>query len=154
LWTNKDSYNLTAGQTGFDNYQTKMPSYWAMPFKKLCVGFKVNNVLNWTVIPYNATSLYDVIADGRYKPLTVGKSGWMSLMKGSSLQPNCNEEGFNNHNFVRIGIRTNQENDCRTCDSALGFGLRIGLYSCGNKCHYKCNNGNLDVAAFGYIMLQ
>ncbi|KAK3739923.1 hypothetical protein QZH41_004934 [Actinostola sp. cb2023] len=43
LWSNKESYNLTAGQTGFDNYQTKMPSYWAMPFQKLCVGLKVGS---------------------------------------------------------------------------------------------------------------
>jgi len=157
LWTNKDSYNLTAGQTGFDNYQTKMPSYWAMPFQKLCVGFKVNNVLNWIVIPYSGTSLYDVIQPGIYKAVTVvSKETWLSLIAGSSLQPYCNQKGFNVYGYARIGIRANQENDCRTCDSAMGFGLK-GNYSCGifcayyNSCKYGINN---NIMAHGYIMLQ
>ena len=89
---------MTAGQTAFDNYQTKMPSYWAMPFQKLCVGLEYNNVLNWAVIPYKASSLYDVIADGTYRSFGdagIGKEKWLSLFNDAKLQDNCNREGFN-----------------------------------------------------------
>jgi len=148
---------LTAGQTGFDNYQTKMPSYWAMPFQKLCVGFKVNNTLNWTVIPYNGSSLYDVIAPDVFVAVTgVNKTTWMSLIAGSSLQQNCNQTGFNVYGFARLGIRANEQDDCLTCDSAIGFGLGRS-YSCGNFCvwHVGCSNGNMTIIrAHGYIMLQ
>ncbi|KAK3739931.1 hypothetical protein QZH41_015979, partial [Actinostola sp. cb2023] len=143
LWSNKESYNLTAGQTGFDNYQTKMPSYWAMPFQKLCVGLKVGNDLRWAAISYSASSLYDVIADGKFRAFSIGKATWLSLIAGASLQANCNMEGFN-IGVARIGIKSNNENNCITPDTNIGFGLNHH-HSCGNR------GGQY---AFGYIMIQ
>ncbi|KAK3731831.1 hypothetical protein QZH41_020192, partial [Actinostola sp. cb2023] len=148
LWSNKESYNLTAGQTGFDNYQTKMPSYWAMPFQKLCIGFKVGNDLRWVAIPYSASSLYDVIADGTFRQFSIGRATWMSLIAGASLQNNCNKEGFNNGRS-RIGISSNNEHDCITTDSYIGFGIANWVsISCGNRYY------SLRKAAFGYILIQ
>ena len=43
------------------------------------------------------------------------------------MQANCNREGFNNkvnnvHAAIRIGILGNEQNDCGTPDSRVGFG--------------------------------
>ncbi|XP_028516423.1 uncharacterized skeletal organic matrix protein 5-like [Exaiptasia diaphana] len=166
LWTNKKSYNPIAGQTGFDNNQTKMPSYWAMPFDKLCVGLKVNDTLKWTVIPYKASSLYDVIAKGEYRPTNISKAKWLSLIDGARLQENCNREGFNTgyekSGYHRIGIISNEQNDCNSVDSFLGIGAKKKIhkhtipFSCGNFCgHGKtCNGREISITAFGYIMIQ
>jgi hypothetical protein len=137
-----------------------MPSYWGMPFQSLCVGLKVGNNLNWALIPYKATSLYDVIADGVDRNFTIGRTKWMSLIGGSSLQSNCNAEGFNGGTgraaVLRIGIRGNQEDDCNTPDSAIGFGFGIILkeVSCGNRCRLRCNNDVRNTIAFGYILIK
>jgi len=52
---------------------------------------------------------------------SVGKA----LMPGGSMQPYCNREGVNSScgsRTVRLGMLTNQENDCDSCDSYLGVG--------------------------------
>ncbi|XP_031557830.1 uncharacterized protein LOC116294375 [Actinia tenebrosa] len=154
LWSDKKAYNLSAGKTGFDNHETKMSSYWAMPFQSLCVGVKVGNNLNWALIPYPASSLYDVIADGSRRTFTIGRNKWLSLIGGSSLQPYCNIEGFNNVLAVRIGIRSNNENNCNSPDSAIGFGLPWSGLTCGNRCRISCSKGDKDVVAFGYILIK
>jgi hypothetical protein len=51
--------------SGFDDQETKLATYWNTPFKEICLGMKVNNSLNFISISYQASSLYDVIADGR-----------------------------------------------------------------------------------------
>ena len=75
--------------------QTKLASYWNTPFDKICLGMKVNGVTKWIMINHQASSLFNVIADGDFKNTNVGKNKWLSLMDGSRLQENCNEEGFN-----------------------------------------------------------
>ncbi|XP_001640993.2 uncharacterized protein LOC5521309 [Nematostella vectensis] len=55
LWTDKSAYNPSAGLTDFDNQETKLPSYWAVPFTKICIGLKVGDTLKSMTIPYTAT---------------------------------------------------------------------------------------------------
>ena len=40
-WSNKKSFNPQGGTTGFDESETKLPSYWSTPFSKICLGMKV-----------------------------------------------------------------------------------------------------------------
>ncbi|XP_031557828.1 uncharacterized protein LOC116294373 [Actinia tenebrosa] len=160
LWSDKTAYNLSAGKTGFDNHETKMPSYWAMPFQSLCVGMKVGNNLNWAPIPYLSSSLYDAIADGRRSTFTIGRNKWRSLIRGSSLQQYCETEGFNIGVFTavqahaRIGIVTNDQNECLSPDSNIGFGFSWSNITCGNYCNHSCNNGVKSIQAFGYIFIK
>ena len=126
-----------------------------MPFQKLCVGLKHNEVLNWAVIQYNASSLYDVIADGKYRSFGnagIGRDKWHSLLKGNNIQPKCNREGFNlaiHHAWARIGLMGNNEDNCHSPDSVIGFGLKGGL-SCGaRQWHHR-----YLAAQFGYVMIQ
>ena len=48
------------------------------------------------VVNKKASSLYALIADGKYRPTKIGRHEWKTLISyHASLQPNCNKEGFN-----------------------------------------------------------
>ncbi|KXJ07095.1 hypothetical protein AC249_AIPGENE13951 [Exaiptasia diaphana] len=55
---------------------------------------------NWIRVNYKARSLYSVIADNRYRRVSIGRNKWKSLIPGSSLQKYCNREGFNSKSTV------------------------------------------------------
>ena len=123
--------------------------------------------VNSIVINQNACSLYALIADGTEKCLTnnLGPKAWKKLIgKEASLQKRCNREGFNlkspnYHSEARIGIISNQEDDCATPDSRIGFGIGgypNGHNTCGNVASalYDPDNGGKDITAMGYILVQ
>ena len=94
-----------------------------------------------------------------FQPL--GRHTWKKLIgQQASLQRNCNREAFNCKSFskARIGIISNQENNCDSCDSRIGFGA--GGYpigddnTCGNWARYGGDNGDRDIKAMGYILVQ
>ena len=81
----------------------------------------------------------------------------------ASLQENCNREGFNavctanTPSNARIGIINNEQTDCSSCDSRIGFG--IGGHpddsnTCGNEAKYNPDNGDKNIKAMGYILGQ
>ncbi|KAK3699606.1 hypothetical protein QZH41_014315, partial [Actinostola sp. cb2023] len=167
FWRNKTPYHVTGGQSGADHQETKLPTYWTLPFTRLCLGMKsqFQSKPNWIRLNYKASSLYSVIADNRYRRFTLGRNRWKSLIPGSSLQKNCNQEGFNSFyslEKVRIGILSNQENDCKSPDSRLGFGgagTNCGVrtddsISTGNKARCGGDNGNKVIKTLGYILAQ
>ena len=115
-----------------------------------------NDVTNWILVNYTATSLYSVIADGNYHKTNVKRAEWMSLINGAKLQSNCIKEGFNVQCYQavsRIAILSDNRKDCATCDSVLGFGIQI--YAA------KWSSGNIEtiipqqkLKTFGYIFVQ
>ena len=136
---------------------------------------KVNGVTKWIVINYQASSLFNVIADGDFKNTSVRKNEWLSLMDGPVLQPGCNQEGFNLESAglagysdggyirVRIGIIANNDDGCNGCDTCIGFGT--SAYGCNNENirarNTTCGNiavcsyfNNRNTPAFGYIFVQ
>jgi len=166
LWTNKNEFNLPGGKTGFDFQETKLLTYWNTPFSKICLGMKIGHQIKFIVINRHANSLYSLIADGRYRPTSLGRNTWKTLIGSqASLQTNCNKEGFNavgsaqGSSKVRIGFIGNNEIDCDTPDSRIGFGT--GGYhddsnTCGNeaKDHSSSDNGGKHIKAMGYILVQ
>ncbi|CAB4001209.1 Hypothetical predicted protein, partial [Paramuricea clavata] len=132
-WTSKVSYAVEDGLEGLNEKQTKLASYWNTPFNKICLGMKVNGTTKWIVMNYQASSLFKMIASGHFTATTVGKNGWKSLIKDSYLQDYCDQEGFNivtknkfwdykfAYNNVRIGLVANNQKDCESCDSCIGF---------------------------------
>ena len=124
----------------------------------------IGGQIKFTVINKQADSLYSLIADGQYRATTLGRNTWKTLIGSeASLQHNCNREGFNalsddnSHSRARIGIVANQENECNSCDSRIGFGT--GGYpddsnTCGNEASYSPDNGNKHIKAMGYILVQ
>ena len=125
---------------------------------------KIGQQINFIVINKQANSLYSLIADGQYRSTSLGRNKWKTLIGSqASLQTNCNREGFNAvgttsaHSKARIGIINNQENDCGSCDSRIGFGT--GGYpdnsnTCGNAAAAHPDNGDKNIKAIGYILVQ
>ena len=128
LWINNETFHLTGGETAFDTHETKLPTYWNTSFSKICLGMRIAQQINFVVISKQADSIYSLIADGQYRATSLGRDTWKMLIGSqASLQAWCNKEGFNSvsSNFgskARIGIISNNQNNCGTCDSRIGFG--------------------------------
>ena len=140
LWKNDNEFNLPGGETGFDSRETKLPTYWETPFSKICLGMKIGQQIMFIVINKQADSLYSLIADGQHRATSLSREKWKSLINpGGSLQPHCNMQGVNAVGAMsdlakaRIGIIGNQENDCNSCDSRIGFGTG-GNFDDSNTC--------------------
>ncbi|PFX13775.1 hypothetical protein AWC38_SpisGene22117 [Stylophora pistillata] len=168
-WEDKKKFHLQGGKTGFDSNETKLPTYWSTSFSKICLGMRIAGQLRFIVINKKADSLYSLIADGKYRDTSLGRNMWKKLTGPSaSLQPNCNKEGFNADAYddprfnkdkskARIGIIGNEQNNCKSCDSRIGFGT--GGYpqednTCGNVVKHKGDRGDRNINAMGYIMVQ
>ena len=159
-WKDKNEYNLPGGKTGFDAEETKLPTYWNTSISKICLGMKIGQQINFTVVNKQATSLFSLIADGRYRETLLGPETWVTLIGLQAfLQPNCNKEGFNAwcaQYKSRIGIFGNNEHDCSTCDSHIGFGTNRR-----SSAHFAIAGGNFyyagqshSIKAIGYILVQ
>ena len=120
---------------------------------------KIDHQVNSIVINKQANSLHSLIADGNYRSTSLGRDTWKKLIgQQASLQRNCNQEGFNCHGSpqisgmkVRIGIISNEQEDCITPDSSIGFGT--GIYphqdnTCGNDINWN------NIKAMCYILVQ
>ncbi|KAL9953760.1 hypothetical protein ACROYT_G041223 [Oculina patagonica] len=80
LWSNKIDFNLPGGKTGFDHPEAKLPTYWNTPFSKICLGMKIGHQINFVAIDKQANSLYSLIADGKYRPTSLGRNTWKTLI--------------------------------------------------------------------------
>ena len=163
------AHNQNSGEYGLDNLEAKMPSFWSNPFTKLCLGMRVvGEQINWILVNHSAVSLHDLLSNNNYTQTQVGRATWKSLVNKSSLQKNCNMEGFNvvshtgkeNSAITRIGIISNNENDCSSCNSRIGFGSagsrgnQKGSNSCGNEAGNSADNGEKHFKANCYIFVQ
>ena len=90
---------------------------------------------------------------------------WKTLIGSqASLQTGCNREGFNvassrSYAKARIGILGNDQRDCATTDSKIGFGTGGATddsNTCGNNAikGYTSDNGAKNIKAMGYILVQ
>ena len=127
---------------------------------------KIGQQIKFMVVNRHANSLYSLIADGQYRSTSLGRNTWKTLIGSrASLQTNCNKEGFNavgsahGSSKARIGFLGNNENDCVTPDSRIGFGT--GGYhddsnTCGNEAidRWSSDNGGKHIKAMGYILVQ
>jgi len=124
---------------------------------------KIGEQLYFVVINKRAESLHSLIADEQYRSTSLGRNTWTKLIGSQvSLQYNCNKEGFNavsgdrRYSKARIGILGNNENECTTCDSRIGFGAG-GAHDDFNTCdNYACcggDNSDKNIKAMGYIFV-
>ena len=167
-WTNREEYDPSKGETGFDEQETKLATYWNTRFTKICLGMKLpgEGEIRFIQVPMvtSASSLYEVIADGQYHPTHLGRNRWKTLIgHQASLQHNCNREGFNvesgihGSSRIRIGYIANQEHDCLSSDSRVGIGgggFPDDSNTCGNEASYSPDNGDKHMKTMGYILVQ
>ena len=125
---------------------------------------KISGQLRFIVINKQANSLYSLIADGTYRATSLGRDEWKKLIGAQgSLQLNCNKEGFNavatvsGYSKARVGYIANDGKNCGYCDSRIGFGT--GGYpnnsiTCGNAAARSPDNGDRNIKAMGYILVQ
>ena len=163
FWSDRNVYNLAGGKTGFDTQETKLPTYWDTSFSKICLGMKIGQQIKFVTITKHANSLYSLIADGKFRATSLGRNTWKTLIGSqASLETNCNKEGFNaagddnKASKAKIGFLGNNENNCVTPDSRIGFGT--GGYhddsnTCGNEAILS-DNGDKHIKAMGYILVQ
>ena len=118
-----------------------------------------NNQSKFIVINKQANSLYSLIADGQYRSTSLGRDKWKSLIGSeASLQKHCNKEGFNavggkpSNSKARIGIISNQQDNCASCDSRIGFGT--GGKHDKNEATINSDNGDKHIKRMGYILVQ
>ena len=166
-WKDYEVYNLPGGETGFDELETKLPTYWDTSFSKICLGMKIGNQLNFIVVNKKADSLYTLIADGQYRSTSLGRDTWKELIGSqASLQLHCNREGFNvvcnrnQYSKARIGIIGDlfyRARRCLFCTSRIGFGTgSLPDYdsSCGNEARQQSDNEEKRIRAMGYILVE
>ena len=126
---------------------------------------KINdNQSKFIVINKQANSLYSLIADGQYRSTSLGRDKWKSVVgPDASLQLTCNKEGFNAEctmtarSKARIGILANEDGDCHSCNSRIGFGTggkHDDSNTCGNIAKRDADNGDQLIKALGYILVQ
>ncbi|XP_031560782.1 adhesion G protein-coupled receptor L4-like [Actinia tenebrosa] len=128
LWTSDSAINQSLYKTTFedDSIEIKLPAFWEHPVKKVCLGMKYLNVLKWVSATVNASSLRSLFESEKEIPTNSSRAKWTSLLSGAKLQRNCNKQGFNmkcGGFSTRIGYLANGENECKTCDSGIGFGI-------------------------------
>ena len=166
FWTNKKEYGIPEGETGFDDNESKLPTYWNTPFTKICLIMKIKGqpTTRFLVLNEKARSLYALIGDDKYRKTKVSRGAWKKLIgPEASLQLFCYREGFNvvgdNKSFskARIGYVADQENDCLSFDSRIGFGTgghQDDSNTCGNEATNSADNGDKHIKAMGYILVQ
>ena len=127
---------------------------------------KIGQQIKFLVINKQANSLYALIADGKYRATSLGRNTWKTLIGSqASLQTGCNKEGFNaagsskRNSKARLGILGNNEKDCASTDSRIGFGTggtQDDSNTCGNNAikGYTSDNGAKNIKAMGYILVQ
>ena len=91
-----------------------------------------------------------------------GSCPWKTLIGSqASLKANCNKEGFNSigpfefiQSKARIGIISNNRNNCFTSDSRIGFGFGFGWRHDDNNTVLSADNGDKHIKASEYILVQ
>ena len=170
LWLNGMTYQ--PAMADYDRNEAKLQSFMSVPFTEIAVGMEqpILNMgalnLKYLKMTQAGSSLHAVLLPNTFAALNpaLGRNTWTGLITGSSLQPNCNREGFNNNvpGYIRtrIGIISNQEGDCGSPDSFLGVGGQgapcgpAPERSVGNLAGCSGDNGDKNLPAFGVVLVR
>lgn len=117
-----------------------------------------------------SNSLLALIQSGQNRPLVTAndaltrRSNWKHLVPNASLQLIATAKpstpgAWTSGRVVRIGILGNNENDCESPDSVIGFGITnpraAGVPSAGNLSAWDGGDDGLtNIPRFGYILVR
>jgi hypothetical protein len=134
-WTTVGVFNVAQGPTYAGHIKTNVYNYWVPTTGLRLSGGTVGNNLYevWTgqsmVTLLNAATVNS--QNSRASWLSWQESAGGTAVANFGSQPNCNQAGTNKSystHSVRIGISMNNENDCGSNDSSVGFGGAFGPY--------------------------
>jgi hypothetical protein len=137
LWSNDTLFGPPVPDV--TDTEAKYAAFSTLPFTELRLSNTANNASLTITAPPNAASLRDLVAGSApvTLPMPLGASRWLQFFGSSGdagvLQPNCNREAFGNVSAVsrvRLGIVTNNENDCASPDSYVGVGSSLSAPNC------------------------
>jgi len=179
-WTNATTYQPTP--VDMSQAEAKYASYSTVPFTSILGVMEAigNTGADKTlVIPVaDTTSLQDLITNTapNTKFTSLGRTAWIdSVIPDATPQANCNLEGinvqinygptctgaFSSGDAIRIGLLTNQENDCCSPDSSTGFGAAAGTANCSGEAAVSagtiggnCYTGGPNVVNFGFLFVR
>jgi hypothetical protein len=163
LWT--DDAVLNPDAVELDRTEHKNGAFASVPFSAIRLGVVDGGVTRTAVLSQSGTSLRALFSGGK-RATSLGRAKWLSLFASPSLQPNCNDEGFNLYHWsgnyqIRLGIAGNEQNDCGSPDSFIGFGATV--FACGetgitmgNFALVSCGGVTADrrTRAFGHLWIR
>jgi hypothetical protein len=128
-WTDDSTVGTDSTDLAF--VEAKFRSFNEMPLKDIRVRMHDGSVSRFFPMALTGTSLRAIFSTDSIAT-SGGRSKWSSLVPDPSLQDYCNQEGTNLE-FptggpklrVRIGLVANNEMDCDTPDSFIGFGVSM-----------------------------
>lgn len=156
IWT--DANGLNEDKPDLDNVEAKLPSFWSVPVTELRIGMADAGALRWLVVPVTGASLQEILG-GPAMTTMLGNESWKGLLESGSIQTNCNWEGINVLDRVRIGLLGDESGDCLsspTPDSFIGLGGKVwyGQTASGNRAGYSPDNGDKDTKTFSYVFVR
>jgi hypothetical protein len=161
LWTDDAVVNASAVE--LDRTEHKHAAFARLAFSSIRLGVVDGDVTRTAVLSQSGTSLRALFSGGRVRT-SLGRAKWLSLLASPSLQPNCNDEGVNvEHRAgdlrLRLGIAGNEQNDCGSPDSFIGFGATV--FACSEQTGITLGNYAVCAAnptrrtrAFGQIWIR
>lgn len=180
IWTNPTL--LRPDSTDMSQTEAKFQSYLSVPFENILAMMTTISgtppAPNMLTIPLAGTkSLADLITTSAPNAVTVPTTtlspmDWVGLTNpGAVIQPNCNMGGINVQPAgvgacvgasVRIGLIANDQADCCSPNSYVGFGGIVQgdpgcspvAYSAGSMEGVACTGGTANIADFGYIFVR
>jgi cysteine-rich repeat protein len=173
-WASTDPFNEDATLA---RVETKLRSWDKVAAGELLVGMEAPIqadgplALKWVRLLAAAQTAHALFSPGNYLATAIGRPAWKGLVGGSSLQFNCNREGFNVRGDVqapegfarvRIGVLANNEFDCNSPNSYIGVGggwtgpncLADGETTTGNRAACTTDNGTKDLPGFALVFVR
>jgi hypothetical protein len=156
-WTSIGVFNETQAPTYAGHIKTHVYNYFlATVGQRLCYNLLTNNLYEtWTGSSIyglmNASSVNSI--NNRAAWIAWGVAAGVNYSFGS--QPNCNQAGTNkNYTYgARIGQSMNNEGDCSSNDSFIGFGSKGQTYGIGSS---DWNSGSYQNSGYqtGWIWVK
>jgi hypothetical protein len=143
-----------------DDMEAKFQSFNDVGFNEVRVSMLGGGSVTF---PKSASSMRQLMASGTYEVTAVPDSSWLGLIPGSSIQGGCRRQGVNvdcSGTRVRVGIVGDDQSDCSSCESRLGFGGagtaggQSGANTCGNEARNNGVGGNRSLRTMGFIFVR
>lgn len=161
-WENSTSYNI--GDYKYTKDEFKSDLFSTMDFTEVLLELNTYWIKKTIIIQQDWKSLEEIFS-GSYLSSTNGRQEWKDLIADSSLQSNCNQEGFNvevwwGYARIRLWIVGNQEDNCDSPDSRIWIWWNWSVCSqddsnsVWNEAMCSPDNSEKHIKSFWYIYVR